>query len=114
MPLPDLTRKEAEEVLSRFCEQRVPLRARGQVQLSFGVRGNTVTLYESRPAFLEPDRWTRISVAQFRFDPASNRWTLYCADRNSRWHEYLDLGPSRRLERLVREVDDDPTGIFWG
>jgi len=41
-------------------------------------------------------------------------WRLYWADRNSRWHEYVEAGPTYELEDLLREVDEDPTGIFWG
>lgn len=62
----------------------------------------------------ENDEWTRLSVAQFRYDAETRHWRLYCADRNSHWHEYDDRDQSERLEDLIAEVDADPTGIFWG
>jgi hypothetical protein len=40
-------------------------------------------------------------------------WTLYYADRNSKWHRY-DIEPSADFDDLLREVDEDPTAIFWG
>ena len=114
MPLPIFTRKLVEARLEEYCEHKVPSHVRDKVRLSFKFRGNTVTLIEKRPAFMNPSEWVDIVVAQFRFDPKSKKWTLYCADRNSRWHEYWDQDPSRDFERLLREVDEDPTGIFWG
>jgi len=42
------------------------------------------------------------------------KWYLYWMDRNSRWHEYLGIEPSSNLDRLLEEVEEDPTGIFWG
>jgi hypothetical protein len=55
-----------------------------------------------------------MKVAQFRFDAKGNTWTLYCVDRSERWQIYFDLEPSPKLDDLLREVDEDPTGIFWG
>lgn len=114
MALPDLVRKEAEEVLGEYCSTKIPPHLRDQIRLSYEFRGDAVTLYESREVFLVPGKWTRMSIAQFRYDSRSMRWTLYCADRNDRWHDYLETGPSRRLKRLLKEVESDPTGIFWG
>lgn len=58
--------------------------------------------------------WTEVPVAQFRREPGSERWRLYCADRHSRWHAYQGIKPAKSLTTLLAEVDRDPTGIFWG
>ncbi len=114
MALPALTKKQIESKLARCCENRIPLRARNQVRLGFRFRGDSVTLFEERLRFRWSDEWVTIVVAQFRFDPGTSQWTLYCAERNSRWHEYLDAEPTKNLDDLNEEVDRDPTGIFWG
>ncbi len=114
MPLPHALREQVESRLTQYCERRIPEHARDQVRLRYRIRGNHVTLLEQRPAFLQPDQWVDIVVAQFRYRPEDGQWQLYCADRSSRWHEYYDLAPSDDLEDLLREVDQDPTGIFWG
>ena len=41
------------------------------------------------------------------------RWTLDWPDRDDRWHRYEFTG-AKTLAGLLREVDRDPTGIFWG
>ncbi|MDH7500319.1 MAG: DUF3024 domain-containing protein [candidate division NC10 bacterium] len=114
MALPELIRKSVEKKLEHYCAARVPPELRGKVRLGYKIRGNSVTLAESRPHFSDPSIWVDIVVAQFRYDPSQRRWTLYCADRNSRWMEYLDARPTSDLDELLREVDEDPTGIFWG
>jgi hypothetical protein len=68
------------------------------------------TAAQERP---EVNEWSRVPVAQFRYDAEHNHWTLYCADRNSRWHRY-DLVAPGTVEQLLEEIDHDPTGIFWG
>ena len=114
MPLPHQIREEVENLLSAYCDKRVPPEVRNKLRVGFQIRGNSVTLFEERPHFQDRTKLIEIVVAQFRYNPMSSRWILYCADRNSRWHEYLEIEPSRSIEDLLREVDRDPTGIFWG
>lgn len=99
----------------------MPESVRKEVRLEVSFRGNGATIYERRPPFLSSlvpapknNEWTRLSVAQFRYDAGTRRWALYYADRSSRWHLYDDVDSPERLEDLIADVDADPTGIFWG
>ncbi|MFC1611997.1 DUF3024 domain-containing protein [Myxococcota bacterium] len=114
MPLPELTRRLVEQKLGEFCERRVPPRARDQVRLSFSFRGNSVTLFEERVPWRGEGEWTKMPVAQLRFDADEGEWRLYCSDRNGKWHWYSDLEPTAKLDDVLKEIDEDPTGIFWG
>ena len=114
MPLPELTRRMVEKKLGKFCEERIPPHARSEVRLGYHFRGNTATLWEERPLLLRQEEWSKMTIAQFRLNPQDRRWTLFFSDRNSRWREYYDLEPDKDFDVLLREVEDDPTGIFWG
>jgi hypothetical protein len=114
MAIPVLLKKRIELRLANYYEARIPQRVRDRLRLAFRFRGNSLTLFEERPVFDNPSRWIEIVVAQFRYDPETRDWRLYWADRNSRWHPYDDLDPSPDFDVLLKEVDDDPTGIFWG
>jgi hypothetical protein len=114
MPLPDTVRHQVETELQTFCDNRVPPDVRDKVNLTFDFRGNSLTLFENRPRSNDPSQWTHMAIAQFRFDPSTGQWTLYCADRNSKWHKYLDVEPTSRFDTLLEEVNKDPTGIFFG
>ena len=35
-------------------------------------------------------------------------------DRDSNWHLYDIVKPSANFEDILKELDQDPTGIFWG
>ena len=100
--------------LTPYCEKKIPTHLQDQIKIGFKFRGNSVTLFEERPAFRTPEAWVTTVVAQFRYDMDTSMWTLYCADRNSRWHEYDDLEPSKNLDDLIKEVEEDPICIFWG
>jgi len=114
MPLPPDVRDRVQRRLDQYCQARIPERVRHQLRLTYRIRGNHVTLVEERPSIFDPEKWTQVVVAQFRFRLGDSNWLLYWADRNSRWHAYDDLEPSADLDDLLREVDRDPTGIFWG
>ena len=114
MALPSNLRQEVEQLLTKYCEKRVPHKIKDQVRVGFDIRGNSLTLFEERPQFRNEGMWVKIVVAQFRFDSKTSHWTLFCADRNSRWHEYIGLQSSKYIEHLLREVDRDPTRMFWG
>jgi Protein of unknown function (DUF3024) len=102
----------ALDKIRRFCDARTPPEMRDQINLHATTRGNSVTIVDSwRPP---GEDWIRTSIAQLRYDAATPQWSLYCADRNGCWHLYPDLAPTTKVERLIAEIDRDPTCIFWG
>jgi Protein of unknown function (DUF3024) len=114
LALPELTRRQVEKALTAYCGERLQAYIHDKLKLGFRFRGNSVTLYEERPALAEPGMWIEIVVAQFRFQPQDKEWTLYWTDRNSKWHPYEEVESSKNFEVLLKEVHEDPTGIFWG
>ena len=114
MAIPNAVKLVVESSLVSFFEQKIPKHVKDKIHLSYRFRGNSVILVEHRPYFLRPSEWAESVVAQFRFEPKTNTWTLYCADRNSKWHKYRNMEPTEEFDLLLQEVNEDPTGIFWG
>ena len=69
MALPDFTKNLIEKKLNDYCVKKVPAHVKDQYRLGFKFRGNSVTLYEERPTFMDPSEWIDVVVAQFRYDP---------------------------------------------
>ncbi len=100
--------------IHHYCDSRVPPRLRDEARVEATHRGKNVTIYDCRPPWHpQLKEWSRVPVAQLRYDTAHKHWTLYYADRNSRWHRY-DLIDPGTVDQLLEEIDNDPTGIFWG
>ncbi len=113
--IPVLSKTLAEKKIDAFLQKRLPPWAKDQIRLSYQFRGNTVTIFEHRAPWMKGDtEWSVMSATQLRFDLKGGMWTLYCADRNSRWHEYTNVAPAKDIDALLAEIDRDPTGIFWG
>ena len=114
MAIPELERKRAGARLDKFC-QRVPADIRDQLSYLWKVRGNQVTLFERRPTWRgEPGEFTERAFDRFQFDPSTHHWMLKWSDRNGRFHPYEGVESIRSFDRLVEEVESDPTGIFLG
>lgn len=105
---------EAESKINTFCEQRIPPHVKALIQLTYKIRGNSITLYENRPPWKEGLEWSMMAVAQFRYDEIYKVWRLYYADRNSKWQVYPVMDDAKRIEDLIEEVDKDPICVFWG
>lgn len=113
--LPELVELAAVRQLEGFCKSRVPEHARDEIRLAFVIRGS-ITLVERRAPW-DPDygtEWSRLKIAQLRYDADARAWSLYCRDRNERWFPYTEARAQRDLAPLLEVVDKDPTGIFWG
>lgn len=114
MPLPEAVRPYAELLLLTYCQARIPPSIVHEYRLAFRTRGTAITLYESygpwNPKF---PKSSRTPVAQFRYDPDHQTWTLYWADEKQKWHLYDHLEPTSDFLRLIAQVDEDPFALFF-
>ena len=114
MPLSDIQRADITRRLTAYCEARTPLHVRDRVRLAFRIGQHDVVLFEERPRFQRPKEWHEEAVAKFRYVAAHREWRLYCQYSDLKWHEYEPRFAAPDFETLLTEVDQDPTGIFWG
>jgi hypothetical protein len=116
MAIPDTEMARVRKRLEALRD-RVPPHARDQVWYDWRVRGNQVTVAENRPAWWPgagPDEITVHEFARFQYDPGTGDWMLKWSDRNGKFHPYEGFERVRPFERVVDEVEADPTGIFFG
>jgi len=110
MALPEAEQQQVNRLVGQLCERRsVP----DQVSLRYVTIGSRVTLTESRPLFIDPALWNEVKVAQFEYSLETLKWTLYWFDRKNRRQPYPTGRNRDLLEKLILEVDSDPTGVFW-
>ena len=114
MPLSSSLKQSVMNLLETYCRDKVPPHVADKLRLGYQLEGTLVTLFEERPPWQGFGPWTRTPVARFRYNLSRGLWTLYWLDRNSKWHRYPQKGPTKTLPPLIREVDKDPIGIFWG
>lgn len=102
------------EKVKRYCRAKIPERLHNEVRIETSIRGKSISIHECRPIWRgAPGEWTKTSVAQLRYE-GDGTWTLYSADRNSKWFLYFDLDSHQPVDVILEEIEADPTGIFWG
>lgn len=100
----------------RWCERRVPAANRDELRVEAIVEARWITIVERRPPWdgQSIDEWLDVPVARLRYTKATGQWALYYTDRHSRFHLYDYAQPSPNVESLLKEIERDPTSIFWG
>lgn len=113
MAIPELERARVTRALEHFCDS-VPLEVRPQLTYAYRFRGNAVVLLERRPHYQHRTRLMEHPFAKFVYSQTIGGWSLKWADRNGRWDAYEGFRNRARFRDLLREVEEDPTGIFLG
>lgn len=87
-----------------------------EMRVEMEVDSRAITIHECRSLWREDfgPEWTRQEIARMRYTKSTGAWTLYWPDRHSRFHRYEDIDPTPTIDRLLAEIDADPTCIFWG
>ena len=114
MALSDIERARISKRLNAYCDERIPMHVRNKLRLGYRITGHDVFLFEERPAFRPSHKWRELPVAKFTYVRTRNVWRLFCQHRDLRWHTYQRLPTAAEFDILLREVDADPTQIFWG
>jgi hypothetical protein len=111
--LPELLHKQAQQLLNKFCRERIPCARFQGRRLGYSFADNHVTLFQECPAATGGEDWLRRPIARFAYTPELNQWALFSIDAQLHWHLYLNVNPSLNLGRLIEALNEDPTGIFW-
>lgn len=114
MSIPLHTTRLVERTLGRYCQRICPPTARNAVQLGFRIDADRVTLYEIRLLCGVPGTHRHVSVAQLRYSARSGEWRLFHADQPWGWKRHAAQAPSRSFIELLRAIDADEAGLFWG
>ncbi|WP_233566530.1 DUF3024 domain-containing protein [Cohnella endophytica] len=105
--LDDFTKKRIEKLLENYIDQKVPAHLKNDVKILYKFRGNTVTLSQERPGYME--RRFEYPIAQLRLE--ETYWRVYWRDSKNKWHFVDDIVPDRHFEKQLMEIDSND--IFW-
>ncbi|HEY5674814.1 MAG TPA: DUF3024 domain-containing protein [Malonomonas sp.] len=111
MNLPQLLQRQAVKLLDRFCSDAAAHQLQPR-QLRYQIEGRQIHLFEIRCPRHTSDQQQERPLAQLRYSPELNQWTLH--HQNGRhWQLYLNINPSLDLGKLLVAIQQDPLSCFW-
>ena len=101
--------------MQKFMAKRRPaVEIRHELDLGFEVDGQSVVIFEIRPAFHGPKLILKPPVAKATFVRNSDEWKVYWMRANGKWVGYEPCPFVDRLEDFLELVDEDGYCCFWG
>ena len=96
------------------ARRQPPEHLHDQLRLELEIDGHRVRIWEIRPLWSDPTQTVRSGVAQFTYTRSRDEWRLYWKRRDGKWHGWNPEESTGPLTKLVRIVDEDHHGAFWG
>ena len=115
MALNDLERKRFEKTVAAYVERRrPPPHIRPELDLGFRISGQSVEIFEIRPAWKQPGVKMEHPVAKATFIRASASWKIFWQRADLKWHGYQPQLRVRTVEEFLAVVEKDEYGCFRG
>jgi len=115
MALTELETRRVEKAVGAFVEKHRPAPSlRHQVDLGFRIVGQSVEIFEIRPAWRRPDETLESPVAKATYVRAKDVWRVFWKRADSKWHAYPPAPHVGTIDKFLELVDKDPHACFWG
>jgi hypothetical protein len=107
--------KRCEKIVGKYIDgRRPPASMRDQLDLGFRIRGQSVEIFEMRPAWQQPDVTLETPVAKATYVKSRRLWKIYWQRADMRWHRYEPNPEVKTLEDFLDVVEEDRLGCFYG
>ena len=116
MALTELETARVRRALGAFIEhRRPPQHLRGKLDLSFRVSGQSVEIFEIRPALggAAGER-IEIPVAKATYVRTVRRWRVFWMRQDMKWHSYRPTPDVATIDEFVAVVGEDRNSCFFG
>lgn len=115
MAFDEFTLHRIEKIVSTFIEKRrPPAYMRKELDLGFGIKDQSVEIFEIRPRWQYPEEIMHIPVAKTTYVRTQDVWKIYWMRQDLKWHGYEPLPEVFTIEEFLAEVHADPCHCFWG
>jgi hypothetical protein len=116
MPLSEFELARVKKALDSFMHaRRPPPDIRPKLDLGSRISGQSVEIFESRPAWRGPPHERHESpVAKATYVRSRNVWRVFWQRRDLKWHSYEPASEVRSIEEFVSLVAEDRHACFFG
>lgn len=115
MALDIITTAETILALENFlARRRPPEHIRHQVDLDYKIENQSIILFEVRPHWQKQDEKIETPIAKATWVKTQQCWRIYWRRADLKWHSYQPAAEVQTIEELLKVIDEDAHGCFWG
>ena len=115
MALSEFEIKRCEKLVGQYVEsRRPPAHIRNDLDFAFRIKGQSVEIYEIRPAWREPGVKIESPVAKTTYVKTQQIWKIYWMRADMKWHSYQPNPDVKSIEEFLEIVERDEYGCFYG
>lgn len=116
MPLSEFESARVRRAVEVFLEKRrPPPHIRRELDLGYRIIGQSVELFEVRPAFMGPPGETmERAFAKATFVRTRGEWKVFWKRADLKWHGYEPAATVKSVEEFCLLVDQDAYCCFFG
>jgi hypothetical protein len=115
MAISEFEIKRCEKLVGQYVEsRRPPTHIRNELDLSFRINGQSVEIFEIRPAWQRPGVKMESPVAKATYVKAQKIWKVYWQRADLKWHRYDPDPEVKTIEEFLVVVEKDEFGCFYG
>ena len=107
---------KVEDIVKKYVESIRPKDAevRKELDFDFSYDGKIVIMYEVRPVWNDPSKIQHLPYVKIRYYKSRQEWNLYWMRASGKWELYRPFPSSKDLQKIIRTIDEDAYGCFYG
>jgi len=114
MAFTDIDLQKIKNEVGGLCLKRTPAHLKDQLRYEFVIEKQNIVINEIRPAWNNPSEFTKLPMAKLSYVNSQKVWKLYWKRASGKWVRYEPKESAKDLRVLVKEIDNDVYGCFFG
>ncbi len=102
------------KLVGELCERRTPSHVKDKIRLTYTIDNHQVIIAEERPVRDPSSERIVLEIAKLRYVRSRNEWQLYWKRTSGKWWPYEPHASSKTLAAMIKEIDVDSDGCFFG
>ena len=103
-----------QKMLSQFCANRNKYYPPDQLLINYRIEDQSIYIFEIRPHWKNPSEKLESMTAKIQYVKSKSLWKLYRQQQNLKWNLYEPFESSKDLSEVLKIIDEDAHGCFWG
>lgn len=114
MSFNELEIQRIKKVVGGFCNEKTSPALKHKLRYDYIIEKQNVFIREIRPLWNNPEENTELPFAKITWVKSQKIWKLYWQRASGKWLQYEAHHKNKNLDEVIRAINDDIYGCFFG